>query len=159
VGRAVASGESGPVHHDLFYEAWAQRFDNPLSALVVGVAAAEVGVKNCIAALVPEAAWLAFNVPSPPLLQVLKEYLPSLPVRHINNEVKMPPAAVLDTLAKGISRRNALAHTGKPSPPPEFTEKVLEAIRDLLWLMDYYSGAAWALHYLRDETKSALGVR
>jgi hypothetical protein len=39
---------------------------NPRSALIIGMSAAEVGFKQCVGYLVPDAAWLANHVPRPP---------------------------------------------------------------------------------------------
>jgi hypothetical protein len=61
VRRMVSGGESEPLHHDLFREAWEQSDANPRSALVIGMAAAEIAVKRCVSTLVPEAEWLATN--------------------------------------------------------------------------------------------------
>ena len=42
VEQLVHTGESEPLHHDLLREAWEQHGSNPRSALVVGMAAAEL---------------------------------------------------------------------------------------------------------------------
>ncbi len=77
----VASGEDEPLHHSLFREASAQIGLNPRSALLIAIAAAEIAVKRCILTLVPDAEWLATNVPSPPLYLMITEYLPKLPAK------------------------------------------------------------------------------
>jgi hypothetical protein len=59
VAALVEAGESGPLYHDLFREAWEQCDSNPRSALVIGIAAAELGIKRCIGTLIPGAEWLA----------------------------------------------------------------------------------------------------
>ena len=153
----VRGGGTEPIHHDLFREAWEQRNDNPRSALVIGIAAAELSVKACIAVLVPAAAWLAMHVPTPPLIQMMTDYIPKLPARClINGLVKPPPGTVLDVLKKGVTMRNQLSHAGAASPTPEDVDEILEAIRDLLWLTDYYSGSEWAWANLREETRAHL---
>lgn len=35
-------------------------------------------------------------------------------------------------------------------------QESLAAIRDVLWLLDYYCGHAWAFDYLRPTTQAAL---
>ncbi|MDI7278258.1 MAG: hypothetical protein QME94_19950, partial [Anaerolineae bacterium] len=75
VEQLLAAGSLSPLAHELLREAWSQRRDNPRSALVIAVAAAETGVKEFIANLVPQARWLATELPSPPLRKILKDYL------------------------------------------------------------------------------------
>jgi hypothetical protein len=67
VADLVTSSQREPVAHELWREAWNLRHTNPRSSLVIGVAAAEVGLKQLIAASVPDAASLVENIPSPPL--------------------------------------------------------------------------------------------
>ncbi|MGH8647029.1 MAG: hypothetical protein ACREX4_22255 [Gammaproteobacteria bacterium] len=78
VGALVASGQDGPLARQLLREAWAQIGPSQRSALVLAIAAAEIGLKHCISALVPNARWLVENVPTPPLHKMLTEYLPLL---------------------------------------------------------------------------------
>jgi hypothetical protein len=79
--RMVESGQQEPVAHQLFREAWELRSSNPRSAIAIGIAAAEIGVKDLIAVVVPNAHWLVKETPSPPVVRILREYLPMLPVR------------------------------------------------------------------------------
>ena len=157
VRSIVRDGGAGPVHHDLFREAWEQRYSNPRSALAVGIAAAELSVKRCIATLVPGAEWLAINVPSPPVTKILQEYLPTLRGHcSFAGKIKAPPNEVLDSLKKGVIIRNQLVHAGSRSPSDDTVEEILEAVHDVLWLMDYYCGFEWALRFLREETRKAV---
>ena len=157
VRSLVAVGRTGPLHHDLFREAWEQHYSNPRSAIVIGIAAAEIAVKKCITELVPEAEWLAINLPTPPLVRILAEYLPMLPARClIDNRVVPPPESLLDCLRKGVTIRNQLSHAGTASPSVDTVGEVLKAIHDLLWLLDFYSGNEWALKYVRPDTRSRL---
>ncbi len=157
VENIVSAGNSAPFHHDLFREAWEQRDNNPRSALVIGMAAAELSVKHCISILVPDAEWLATNLPTPPLVRMLKEYLPKLPARcKIDGQIKPPPKAVLDGVKKGVTIRNRLSHAGASAPSVDDVEEILRAVHDVLWLVDYYSGSLWALDFLRPETRAEL---
>jgi hypothetical protein len=89
----VNNGKSEPLGHTLLREAWEQRHANPRSALVIGLAAAEVGLKECMSDLVPHARWLAENVPSPPLVSMLQDYVPLLPARlGIEGRTVAPPS-------------------------------------------------------------------
>lgn len=153
----MKGGDDAPLHHDLFREAWKQRYENPRSALVIGMAAAELSVKRCISTLIPDAEWLATNLPTPPLIRMLNEYLPKLPARcKIDGQVKPPPNGVLAVLKKGVTIRNQLSHAGTVNPTIEDVEEILQAVHDLLWLIDFYSGSEWALSFLRPETRNEL---
>jgi hypothetical protein len=157
VRELVASGVTEPLGHNMFREASDHLSSDPRSAIVVGMAAAELATKRCIAILVPDAEWLALHAPSPPLEQILTEYLPTLPARNrFDGVVKPPPADVLRAVKKGVTVRNQLVHAGNTRPTPEDAIEILRAVRDLLWLLDYYSGNKWALDYLRQETRQAL---
>jgi len=153
----VKQGVTEPVGHELFREAWEQRHQNPRSALVIGIAAAEVGFKELVVNLVPQASWLIEELPSPPLIRMLKEYLPELPTRNkIRGSAQPPPPEILKALEVGISLRNKIAHTRAPPPSYEKLEKILLAVKDLLWILDYYNGFDWAFDEIRQETRNIL---
>lgn len=157
VARSVGDGETGPLYHDLFREAWQQRVTNRRSAVVIAMAAAELSVKRIVSLLIPDAEWLAMHLPTPPLIRMLTEYLPRLPARlKIGGEVKPPPKAVVEALRKGVNIRNEMAHAGGKGPSLDNVGEILDAVHDLLWLVDYYSGHDWALEHLRRETRESL---
>jgi hypothetical protein len=48
--------------------------------------------------------------------------------------------------------RNSVAHTGHDARlTPELLDKYLEAVRDLIWLLDHYAGNTWARDYVGRE--------
>jgi hypothetical protein len=157
--QIVINGGTEPLPHDLIREALDQRHSNPRSAMVLGMAAAELAVKHCVGVLVPQAEWLAMNLLTPPLVKMLREYVPKLPVRcRIGDQVKAPPESVMALLKKGSDIRNGLAHAGAAAPPIHDVEEILDAVRDLLWLLDYYAGYEWALGFVRSSTRKELGA-
>lgn len=158
--HAVASGGGAePIYHEMIREARLHARHSPRSALMIGIAAGELAVKTCIGCLVPNAAWLALHAPTPPLNSMMTDYLPTLPAKNlIDGKVKPPPKAILDTLKKGVLLRNAAAHAGSAPPPMLKIAEILDAVTDLAWLCDYYSGATWALSYLKNPTRIALGL-
>jgi hypothetical protein len=104
VAGLILNGSNEPLHHTLWREAWNQRRDNPKSAIVVGVAAAEFAVKYCISTLVPNSQWLAINLPMPPVHRILSDYLPTLPAKQtFNGEVKPPPKKMLGSLKRAVN--------------------------------------------------------
>ena len=157
IQELIQAGKTEPLGHELYREAWEQRGGNPRSALILGIAAAEAGFKQFVGILVPDARWLAENAPSPPLVDMLEQYLPKLPVRNtFAGKIKAPPLEILKVLRKGVRLRNELSHRGVASLEPDTLEEVLLAVRDVLWLLDYYTGFDWAVDYITLETRRAL---
>jgi hypothetical protein len=102
--RMVELGDQEPVAHQLLREALELRTSNPRSALAIGIAAVEIGVKDLIASLIPNARWLVMEAPSPPVWRILREYLPMLPVRGRFKDKTLKPPPELITLIKNGNR-------------------------------------------------------
>lgn len=150
-----------PIGHSLFREAWHQRIKNPRSAIVIGIAALEAGLKQFIGILVPEARWLLEETQAPPVVKILKKYLSTLPVRNmIKDEIRIPPKNIIRLIDQGLQLRNKIVHVGRESIPihPRKGTELLLAIQDVLWLLDFYLGFSWALNYVRPETRKAMGM-
>jgi hypothetical protein len=151
--RLVESGKQEPVAHQLFREAWELRRSNPRSAVAIGIAAAEIGVKDLIATLVPNSHWLVKEMPSPSVVRILREYLPILPVRaHFKDKTLKPPAELITLINKGIKYRNDLVHAGADVPDWLELEHILRAVNDVLWICKLYAGEEWAGSYVSGET-------
>jgi hypothetical protein len=124
---------------------------------VMGIAALEVGVKRLIGVLVPGAAWLAENVPSPPVVQILSDYLPTIPAHEsVGGYVISPPTEILSVLKNAVFASNATVHRGQGELRQSFIAEVLGAIADVLWMCDYFTGQKWALPNLSDRMRAAL---
>ena len=146
-----------PLYHELFREAWELRIKNPRSSIVIGMSAAEVAMKECIATLVPEAQWLAQEAPSPPLVTMMKNYLPTLPVRNnFDGKILPPPKSIRKDIEEGVKLRNKVVHVGKQAPEYSKIEEILLSVKDFLWLIDYYCGFTWSLDHIREETLEAI---
>ena len=149
-----------PVYHELFREAWQLRSKNPRSSIVIGISAAEVAMKECIAYLVPSAQWLAEEAPTPPLAKMMKNYLPLLPAKNkFNEKVLAPPKSILRDIGNGVELRNKVVHVGCQAPSDGQIEEILLSVKDFLWLIDYYCGYSWSLDYIREKTLADMGVR
>src|SRR5437870_12488708 len=123
----------------------------------MGIAAAETGVKHLISTLVPAAAWLVENTQSPPLVRMLKEYLPLLPTRvRINEKVLPPPKWLMDEIQKGVFLRNHIVHGHAIQLASDALREVLQAVHDLLYLFDLYAGHAWAVQHFSVRMQSSL---
>ncbi len=153
----LKDGRDEPLGHELFLEAWELRSRNPRSSLIIGMSAAEVSFKQCIGKLVPDAEWLASNVPTPPLDKMLSSYLPLLPARlTIEERVLKPPKSIRKAIEYGIRTRNLVVHVGGKPPKPKELKELLLCVRDLLYLLDGYCGFEWAFDNLREEIKQEM---
>jgi hypothetical protein len=145
-----------PLGHQLFREAWNLRGSNPRSALAIGVAAAEVGLKKLIGSLVPHASWLLDELQSPSFSKISRNFLPKLPVkRRVIGKTLRPPNKLLNKLDRAIEHRNGLVHAGKSPPDNEELEEMLRAVYDFLYVCDVYGGSDWAQNYISRETLDA----
>jgi hypothetical protein len=138
----------------LFHEAWSQVGTNPRSALVIGVTAAEVGLKRLIATLVPGTDWLMEEVQTPPVGKILRKFLPTLQVKAKRGDGGpiTPPRQLIRQIEKAVEYRNDVVHTGAAPPSREELAKMLRAISDLLWFFDVYLGEHWAIKHVSPET-------
>lgn len=140
-----SSGADEPIAHELFQEAWSQINQNPRSSLVVGIAAAETGLKHLVSKSTPVAGWLVENLPSPPLVRMLREYLPLLPSTiKINGRSLALPDWLLATLEKGVSLRNKVVHGQDVSLKYDTLQEILWAVNDILYFYDLVLGHRWA---------------
>jgi hypothetical protein len=149
VVELATAGTEEPLGRQLFREAWIQRNSRPRSALVIGVAAAEVGFKKLVGSLVPQAQWLVDEVQTPSLSKMLSRYLPTLPVKaRFEGKSIRPPKALLRKLNDAVERRNKLVHAGESPPKPDELAEMLEAVNDFLWICDLYQGHVWAAKHI-----------
>jgi hypothetical protein len=152
--RLFDEGREEPFAYELLREAWALRDVSPRTSLLLSITALEVAVKQYVADRVPQAEWLVNNAPSPDVVKLLREYLPTLEPSAsapINAEkLRKLPQELLDVLRCLRDQRNGVAHRPeshlKPSlriTPKRATSAVL-AVRQVLMRLDVASGEAWA---------------
>jgi hypothetical protein len=151
---------SEPLGHALLREAKATADSFPRSAYLLAVSAAEIGVKAFISERAPDAEWLAFEAPSPPLVKMIRQYLPQIdgdPYAR-GRSVRVPPA-VYKPLARAVEIRNRIAHKdADESEAAEDLESCLDAVSDLLWLLDAARGFEWAILRVSHEALVELGI-
>jgi hypothetical protein len=155
VVRRVEAGVEEPLGRQLFREAWSQVGTNQRSALVIGVTAAEVGLKRLIATLVPGTNWLMEEIPTPPVGKILRKFLPTLQVKakRLDGGPITPPSQLIRQIEKAVQYRNDVVHKGAAAPSREELAKMLRAISDILWFFDVYLGEHWAVRHVSPETK------
>lgn len=153
ITQMLLDGDYEPVGHELLREAWNLRQSSPRSALLLGVSALEVGVKAFISAIVPDAEWMCFHVPAPPVVRILEEYLPKLPVKlTIDNEAFIPEV-ILKSLRHAVRQRNEVAHQGSPVPYAASLNKILMDVQMTLYFLDYYAGHSWAVNNMNGNSE------
>ena len=156
VVELIKTGTEEPLGRQLFREAWSERVTRPRSALVIGVAAAEVGFKKLVGSLLPQAQWLIDEIQTPPLVTMVRKFLPTLPVKfRFQGKSIRPPNVLLNQLDEAIKHRNKLVHAGQPPPNRNELEKMLRAVSDFLWICDVYAGHGWAHEYISVATRMA----
>jgi hypothetical protein len=158
VAKLWEGGESEPVGRAMLREAWYVKDSNPRSALMIGYAEVEVGCKEFIGRVVPQAKWLAMEAPTPPLPTILKHYLPSLPTQAKTNTKVSIPKSIRSAVDTGMKARNDLGHAGKLILSRDDIATILRQFNDLLWLLDFYSGQEWALEHVSVETRRSLSI-
>jgi hypothetical protein len=152
VVRRLVAEEDEPLARQILREAWSLWNDSPKSALFLGIAAAEVGFKRCVATLVPDASWLVSKLQSPPLVKMLREYLPQLPIRAWPTARRgVLPKRLLRELHRGTEWRNTAIHTGEAGFTVEKLTEVLRTVSDVLWALDISVGERWAAQHIRSE--------
>lgn len=159
VQAMLDTGRDEPLAHKVFREAWDNRFSSRRSAIVIGVAALEVGIKAFISQASPSVQWLISNAPSPPIKRLLAEFLPSLETpATLEGKVVAPPKSILDLVEKAVVTRDRAANASAEDVTHDSLEEMLVAIRDVLWLLDFYGGASWAVSHVTPLTRSGLGL-
>jgi hypothetical protein len=118
--------------------------------------AAEIALKQLIGELVPDARWLAENVPSPPIFKIARDYIPSLKVKAwFTGKTLKPPGKLLKKLYDANEFRNKVIHRGVAPPNPEELQEILAAMEDIVWMCSLYSGHQFAGGYVSHGTISA----
>lgn len=156
VSQLHNQGAEPPLGLQLLIEAQNQRTTHPRSALVIGVMAAEIALKQLIGELAPDARWLAERVQSPPIDEIAREYIPSLKVKaKFTGKTLKPPKELLKKLEAAIKARNRVVHRGAAPPKPDELQEVLATMEDIVWMCSLYSGHRWAGNYVSHGTISA----
>lgn len=152
--QTVSSGKSEPLAYELLRESKNLSYNrHSRSALLIGIAAIETGVKQCIAYLKPDTQWLIENMPSPNLVQILRDYVSTLPVNfEINVSSPFPKSTILDPLRDLVHMRNTIAHGGNVDISEDKLNLMHRVASDVLRIIDVYMGHTWALHYVSSET-------
>ena len=136
VRTAILGDLDEPLGHELLREAWTNCDTNLRSAIVLAVAAAEVGFKQFASKMLPDTAWVLENLQSPPLVRMLELFPWDKLKLEINGQPVTVPDLIRDELKKAITLRNEIVHGRSGSLTKDTTEEVLYSVRDLLYFLD-----------------------
>jgi hypothetical protein len=141
----VARETEEPLGHQLFREAWSLRRVSLRSALVIGFAAGEVAFKQFLKLrnLKPVGDRTSWQ-------NAVKRRLsePRLPRLMLGKRIVRPPEKFLRTLTRSAELRNQIVHGGNVRLDSAKVERLLRAIGEFLWVLDLYSGHAWAIQHV-----------
>jgi hypothetical protein len=145
----LVKGADEPLGHALLREANINRIPNPRSALILGVAAAEVGFKQFASRTFPDTAWL-LELPSPPLVEMIQKFPWKQLKLRINGKIPGVPESIIEELRKGVTLRNKTVHSGIAAVSRDTLESLLDAVKNLLYFLDvlHESGQHWPINFL-----------
>lgn len=141
-----------PIAHSLFRDAWSKRHGDHEAALMQAIVALEVGVKNCVVRLLPDAKYLVLEMPSPPVVKLLRDFLPALAETTGAKAPNLPPK-IVKAVTNMVHQRNLLVHKGELTVDGYKVAEYLEIVHDLLYFLDFVSGSEWALALTSREFK------
>src|ERR1700735_1378761 len=132
----ILGGLDEPLGHELLREAWTNQDTNLRRAIVLAVAAAEVGFKQFAVKLFPDTAWILENLQSPPLSKMLELFPWDKLKLQINDKPVSVPESIKVQLKKAITLRNEIVHGRVSGLTNDTAEAVLFSVRDLLYFLD-----------------------
>ncbi|WP_417726214.1 hypothetical protein [Roseovarius sp.] len=141
-----------PISHDLMREAAELVGRTPRSALLVAFAALETGIKEQLKRMIPDASGLIDEMPSPPLLKIIQEILPStIKAKGLSSGHFPLKKHAKNFLQKWVTQRNQVTHGTKNSVDADKVEEFIQFAKDILYLLDHVEGHDWALDHLGSE--------
>ncbi|MGZ4325853.1 MAG: hypothetical protein ACXVH1_27950 [Solirubrobacteraceae bacterium] len=163
--QLVAVGQVEPFAYELLREAWALSETNPRSSLLLAITALEVAVKQFIADRVEGSGWLVNNMPSPEVIAILRDYLPTLvpPPGALERAAKLEPLSdeLLDLLRKRRDQRNRITHSPQAHrqsaelATADRAQSAVLAVRQVLLRLDVANGHEWAREHISEPPYAA----
>lgn len=153
IRELLNSSTSPSLSFDLITEAKAISKNNPRSALVIAVAALETATKNFISHQNNQFEWWVNKIQSPPIVDILKEFLPALNLRKPFENGLIIPDDIIEHVKNLVQSRNNIMHgKGHKSPTADHVNKAIWLVVDLIYLFDYLKGHDWAEKLISIET-------
>jgi hypothetical protein len=148
--EGVSLCQTVPLGHELLRDARLLARNNPRSALVMLVAAAEIGFKQSVATAGGKRRLS---------LQTWVDEMGELVIPfklEINGKEPHPPDTVRREVRSAVRKRNKVVHEGYRTISQRRVDEYLDAVKDLLYLLDFYAGHMWAWASISKETRDIL---
>jgi hypothetical protein len=143
---------SEPFARQLLLEAIQLEEANPRASVVLAVAAAEVGLKRFAGGDDPSQMWLLSEMPSPPVMTLIRNYLPFLTDKR-TRDGSVIPKPIRRVLTEAVELRATLFTEGWTLPlqrdSPRFSK-----LSTFLYTLDWLQGSTWALSRVRRSTRN-----
>lgn len=136
--QAYKSAE--PLAHNILSESLRNYYSQPRSSFLLACVGLEVGIKHACQIQSSPLNYFVNNVPSPPVVQIFRDYFPLKFHCTINKKV-------LEELKAIVQIRNRLAHQGEITITKKRVLDSIELIKKLLYMIDYLNGHKWAKEY------------
>jgi len=147
-----------PLAHQLLREAKDSINKSMRSALLMTATSLEVGVKQHISHIAPQASWLAANMPTPPVHKLLRDAIPAMHALSGNPiEFWQSVKPLILVCGKLFEDRNSLAHAGKFDITFDKINSYIDTASDILYILDTLIGHEWARGMVSYETAQKLG--
>lgn len=150
----------GLTGHELLREAKLICNASSRASLIMGVAAIEVRLKDLVSFLSPSSEWLIKELPSPPVVSIIKHYLAELleiEGQGSKNDIEaFRQTEHFKRIDTAITHRNKASHKGHNGLNGDEIYDTLNSFEQFLWFCDYLSGFEWASHYFDNELLSHL---
>jgi hypothetical protein len=158
--QAMTEGCVEPIAREVLVEAMGLEHSSPRAALVLAVAAAEIGTRSYGRELRPVSeTWLVQQPQQPSVDALLSKYLPLLTTVRTRDGRGVIPVKLRKHVREAIETRNQIVHHGGSPPDDETLKAYLQAISDLLYILDWLDGESWALSRVssqwRDEYRQS----
>jgi hypothetical protein len=148
-----------PVYRELLREANQLEDTSRRSSLILAVAAAEIAIKTLFQDLKSDFYGIDLLREAAPPATTMFADLTKLPLpATIHGQYLPPPSRLLEELQRAISARNGLAHVGAEPLDRDSLIVKMNAIRDLILIVDHYRGFTWTLDQLTQATKDDLAA-
>ena len=148
----LSEKENEPLAHELVREARELVGSAPRSSLLISFSALEAGIKTLISHLVPDANPLVEKIPSPPLVTLIQEVVPSILARCGHTAAYLPlNERAVKYLKKWVQQRNMIAHGFGQSVDRDELDSFTLFVTDILYIIDYYRGFSWACKNLTTD--------
>lgn len=157
IAGLLEHGHGEPFAHELLREAIQISASSPRSGLLIGVSALEFAIKQHLSDLIPGSDIIVEKMPSPPLVEIIQELIPSILEKSgVTSEIFPLDDKDKNYLRKWILKRNKLSHGALRQIDDVDLRRFLEFVRKLLYQIDTENGHSWALS-VELETQVVLG--